>query len=577
MIIETTDEMDFQEEEKKIEDFELFGGTRVEIIPGKKKLIYLFKDEMGNEIFQRKGDIPAAVTETSEVGKEIKRLLDPDGRLTSKALKSDYLIAMQAMQEYYKSKKNEYSNLAKLGTKEKEFQIKESVQAGYDQLNNIKSPLLWIASLTDWYAAGERMNILYAWIAYCSQVILHEPISVIAEGEGGTGKTHIIETALSMIPSEFIEVVKTTTEAALYGYCDEDPNYFDGKIVNIGDMGGKTDHEEAENFKNAMKELQSDGYMARIKQVPKAEGGYENHKYELFGKPCITYTNVPGHQYDDQELSRSILLRPRNDHKKAFMVFKRLNKQKGTDSANLIIMHHEKINVIRNMVRALRERMETVTIYNPYWSFTEKYLDKSKYIFRDTDKYDGILRVITAINGYNRRIYDINGQPTIFTTREDISFFLELLAQYHNSIVSNLSPGAMDVLTNLQRNAEEWFDERSVVPGLTIAKYIEESRTTVSKRSIQKYFKELEEMGYLLEVGGNKRENFYQLGRDSSVIDVGEIRLSELDQKIMEYNYGSEATFTFEEEEGYGVSLQDMHPDVESPLWNKYLPKVKVS
>jgi len=45
-----------------------------------------------------------------------------------------------------------------------------------------------------------------------------------------------------------------------------------------------------------------------------------------------------------------------------------------------------------------------------------------------------------------------------------------------------------------------------------------------------------------------------------------------LDKKIMEFNYCSQITLTFEDEEQYGISLWDMHPDIEAPMWNKYLP-----
>ena len=300
---------------------------------------------------------------------------------------------------------------------------------------------------------------------------------------------------------------------------------------------------------------------------------------DLFGHPILTYTNVPGHKYDDQEMSRSIILRPRKDHKDAFMIFKRLNKQKGTDSSGLIKTHRDMIPIIKNMVRALKSRMEEVTIYNPYWSFMEEYLSNSKYIFRDTDKYDAILRVITAINGYNRKIYDVNGQKTLFTSREDIGFFLELLDQYHKSIVSNISPGSMDLLENLNENAEIWFnddrgndEQKSFKKGLTINKYIEESSNKLSRKTLKKYFKELADVGYLKVIGERSQQYVYDLGRDSVIDAMGEVHLSKLDQKIMEFNYGSEITLTFEDTENYGVSLWDMHPDIEAPMWNKYLP-----
>lgn len=446
---------------------------------------------------------------------------------------------------------------------------KKRVDEGYKSLNEIESPLLWIASLTDWYAASERMNILYAFIAYCSQVLLQEPISVIAIGEGGTGKTKILETAAAMVPEEYVMNIKSTTEAALFGFCDEDPYQFDGKIVNIGDMGGKTDHEEAEFFKNAMKELQSDGYMARIKQVPHPDGGFVNKKYELFGKPCLTYTNVPGYNYDDQEASRSLFITPGSGkkHRESFLLFDRLNRQKGTDSYELIQNYQEKIPTIENMVRALRERLKTVVIYNPYSTFMEKFLGSSKYLFRDIHKYNGILEVITAINGYNRRIYDINGTQTIFTTKEDISFFLEILEQYHTSIVSNLSPGATEILADLRKHEHTYFDEDAIVKGVTVAKYMEETNTTDAKRSVQRYFRELGDNGFLRELEKKGHNIIWELGRDNYTSEKENVQLSYEDEKVLKYNYGELVFATFEDEGTYGISLKDQHEYVPLPYW----------
>jgi len=447
---------------------------------------------------------------------------------------------------------------------------KDLIDEGFKTLETTESPLLWIANTVDWYTAGERMNILYAFIAYCSQVILQNPISVIAIGEGGAGKTHIVETALNLIPNEFVVTIKSTTDAALFGFCDEDPNYFDGKIVNIGDMGGKSDHEEAQNFKNAMKELQSDGYMARIKQVPKAEGGYENHTYELTGYPCLTYTNVPGHDFDDQELSRSILLTPRDDNNAAYMVFKRLYGQKNTPSAKLIQEKKEEIPKIQKMVLALRHRMEDVTIYNPYWSFIERFLNESKYLKRDVDKYDGILRVITCINGYNRELYEKDGHKTLFTTKEDIMLFLDLLKRYYEAITINLSPGASDLLDDLREHDDKWDVS---MDGITANDYIEESGTKISKRSVQQYFGELNRAGLIKVIDNVRRSNVYALVNNTEIPMQEDIFLTDLDLQILKFNYGLEGLALYEGIGTLYTPLDDIKNYPNRPLWNRFLPK----
>ena len=211
-------------------------------------------------------------------------------------------------------------------------------------------------------------------------------------------------------------------------------------------MGGAEDHQEAQEFKNIMKEMQSGGYVKRIKQVKGEDGEYVNKEFELFGYPCLTYTNVPGYEYEPQEMSRSIFYQPRVDNDLAVSRMRAICRQKNTKSAKIIQEYHDRIPNIQRMVLALRDRMEKIDIENPYTSFIEDFLNGSKFLKRDVDKYDGILRVITAINGYNRELID----NTLFTTKNDIRYFIRLLQNYQESINKNLSPPAEKTLKDLR-------------------------------------------------------------------------------------------------------------------------------
>jgi len=448
---------------------------------------------------------------------------------------------------------------------EKQLEREMIASEGYDIIDEMKHPLICIAWMIDWCTAGERLNILYAFLALSSQVVLKNPISVIGIGDGGSGKTHIQEVALSMIPDEYVMTIKSTTDAALFGFCDEDPYQFDGKIVNIGDMGGKNDHEEAQNFKNAMKEMQSDGHMARIKREPNPmDGTWMNKTFELFGKPCLTYTNVPGYDFEDQEKSRSVFFQPRTDNDEAVMVFKTLSRMKGTPTTEILEREQGKIKDIKKMLIALRVRMEDTNIYNPYNDFMRRYLGSSKYFKRDVDKYDGILRIITAINGYRRPIID----NTLFTTKEDIVMFVDILERYHRSITSNLSPGAADVLQDLSDHADKWdlYED-----GITVNDYSYKTTTNLSKKSLQSYFKELNEGGYVKVVGKESQSYVYVLVELSGDNIKDEIKLSELDEKILKFNYDYDDVIAILNT--YDTPLDIFSRSKPTPVWNDYLPE----
>lgn len=69
------------------------------------------------------------------------------------------------------------------------------------------------------------MHLLYA-----GQVVLGNPVSVICLGEESSGKSHILETALRLIPNQYIVNEKKITEAALFNRAKKDEYFYDGKL-----------------------------------------------------------------------------------------------------------------------------------------------------------------------------------------------------------------------------------------------------------------------------------------------------------------------------------------------------------
>ena len=451
---------------------------------------------------------------------------------------------------------------------ERELELEMIASEGEDALEQAKHPIKWVADSINWYTAGERLNILYAWLTYCSQIILDNPISVIGIGEAGSGKSHILETAQELLPTEYVLRMKSATMAATYAMAETDPYYFDKKIVYIGDMGGAADHEEAEQFKNLIKELQTDGEVKRVKMVKGEDGEQAPKWFELYGYPCLTYTNVPGHDFDGQELSRSIMVSPRSDNDMAVSAMKHLYSMKSGPTYENIQYFKGRIQVIRNMVIALRQRMQHTEIINPYHQFINDFLKSSKFFKRDFDKYNGILRVITAINGYNRKL--VNG--VLFTTVEDILLFSELLERYHESITANLSPNASDLIREMRENADKWDLYDSEV-GFTVNDYMAHSGYQFAKKSFQQYFSELNANGLIKTAGKEGRQNLYCLIDTSYGIGETDIKMSSFDQKMLEYNYGIDCdklrTLGGDTLQGGLQKVSD------PPVWDDLLPETR--
>lgn len=181
----------------------------------------------------------------------------------------------------------------------------------------------------------------------------------------------------------------------------------------------------------------------------------------------------------------------------------------------------EEIENIKYVVEVLRERVEELEIINPYGQSVIDFLGESEYFKRDFDKYNGLLLTITAFNSFNRQTYDLDGREVLFTSLQDIQIFISLLESYHRSISVNISPKAAEILNEYESNKDEWILNRQTLEeGITINEFFELTNSSLSKRSIRRYFSELNAAGFLKVTGKKARLIFMTLPRRQFLILV---------------------------------------------------------
>lgn len=464
------------------------------------KVTYVFKNRYGNKIGEHVNRPPATLSPQSNVARQCKQIMNQKGKTDPKMLNSQFEEVKQLLQLNYE---NELSSIeqeiADRKQAEKEKDIIKSKEA-ITKLQSLDYPLIYIGSIVEWFTAGERNNILYAFTVYAGQVILKNPVSVICLGEASSGKSHIQETALRLIPKKFIVNEKKITEAALFNRAKKDRYFYDGKIVNYGDMGGANDHEFMEESKNLMKELQSDGFLNKPLNIPDGEGGWEVKDLKLEGRPCLTYTTVPNHNFDEQEMSRSIFITPRMDNKEIFNRRNRLLEFKHGRSYNTLKKYENEAELVPYMLLHLKEVFKDIAIINPYVYFVIDFLKNSAFYKRDFDKFNGILKTMTALNYYNHEVHDVDGKKVILTNIADVQQFMSLLNPYKESISANLAPKAVDVLNDIRNNIDEWkMQKERVMPGMgiTTSEYFQLQNLELSLDSVRKYMYALKNQGFL--------------------------------------------------------------------------------
>ena len=550
-------------------------GYHVEVTPApKNQCTYTFYQNK-TEIKRITNKQPIELTSTTSVWKQIKELVDPNSFLSPEGLRNtiDKEI-LPTLQNNYSTIVLANQELVNEEIRDKQTSLKEKIDKAEEKLQSLDNPLLWIGSIVEWLTAGERNNILLCFLAYCSQVILKNPISVIALGEAGSGKSHIEEVAMSLIPSEFIVNEKNITQAALFRRAEQSEYFYDGKIVNYGDMGGSNDQNFMEESKNIMKELQSEGFVSKPVAV-KTDGAWETRELNLIGKPCLTYTTVPNYQFDEQELSRSIIITPRIDNKKEFNKRNRALEFHGKSYQYMERMRLES-EQIQYMIYLLRDLMKDTIIINPYVDVINDFLNNSEYYKRDFPKYNNLLKVISAFNYYNKTLYEKDdGTKILYTSAVDVQLFISLLAKYELSISENLSLHATAIINELMDLetrtpiGEDGQPTLDVTANWTINDFMEHTKLNLTKRSIQNYFKELNSRGFIRIVERKGNAYVYELTGKFTADTVEEkFALSKRVRKTISYELGDELLTILEEDKPIpDLSIMDHDDNVKRPYW----------
>ena len=536
------------------------------------KVTYVFKNRYGNKIGEYTNKSPATLSSQSNVARQFKQIVNPKGDLKPRQVNNQFSELKQLLQLNYE---NELSVIEQeMADKKQAEQEKDAskLKEAITKLQSLDCPLIYIGSIVEWFTAGERNNILYAFTVYAGQVILQNPVSVICLGEASSGKSHIQETALKLIPKRFVVNEKKITEAALFNRAKKDKYFYDGKIVNYGDMGGSNDHEFMEESKNLMKELQSDGFLNKPLNISDGEGGWDVKDLELVGRPCLTYTTVPNHYFDDQEMSRSIFITPRMDNQKIFNQRNSALEFKHGRSYKILKQYEREAELVPYMLLHLKEVFEDIVVINPYVYFVINFLKNSSFYKRDFDKFNGLLKTITALNYYNHEVYDIGGKKVILTNIADVQLFMGLLKPYKESISANLAPKAVEVLNDIRNNIDEWrmSKDREVLDmGITTNDYFSLQSLGLSKASARKYMYELADKGFLQITDHVGRSNVYDLAK--SEVESINYDLKHIDDSTYEnicYEIGEWVVDIMKEDKFVeGLSIMNFDSTVKKPTW----------
>ena len=332
---------------------------------------------------------------------------------------------------------------------------------------------------------GEQKNGLLLFFLYLSR-LLDEPLHAIIFGKSGSGKTYLQTKISECLPEESVRTITSLTENTLY-YSAK--GFWKHKVLLIEDLEG------VYNAFLPLREFMSKQSISKFTTEKNAKGENEQRILEVEGPICVSGATTSTGIYEDNA-NRSFLLHVDEspEHAREVMAYQR-KMQAG-------IVNEAEQQKYRQLLKNSQRLLRKVRIINPYATM----LDIPECVFkklRTNMHYLKLIEIITFYHQYQREWKtDANGKPYITTTPEDI--------EWANFLIKDSLLRKSDELSGQVRHFFESlksFADKKEEPKTVYAKEVREA-FRMNPMTINRYFRELENRGYIQRNGGNRKTGF---------------------------------------------------------------------
>lgn len=329
-------------------------------------------DSVGTENAKNSVDgLPSDATIKAEIDKHLIYLKN----------KLDENIESEAQQDIQNTEK-----------KEKEIQEKyNKLNARFEAYCEEKNmtPLELIIATSSCLGVGNPREIINAFFGYFQTYAGIKSTNVIAVGSQASGKSFMLENALSMIPQEKVE---RGVDTVAYFFNKYNGKKLDGYIFFMGDLGGDLDNQDTLKLRDTLKELTTDGFKKR--GVMNTDLNEEEDQV-VRGYPCLSYTTANESIINEQEKSRSIILTPQLLDTKKITIYNSLKDAKGEYYKSLNLIKH-----ITNSIQGFVYNYEfgEKDFFNPYMFVISDYLANNEDFTRKEPEYIAVLKLVTCLH-----------------------------------------------------------------------------------------------------------------------------------------------------------------------------------
>ena len=337
---------------------------------------------------------PTELSKATQIGKAIvKRITD---NLTPKQLQNtdvdkEFRLIVDALEKEVAQQLIADENTAKEEAKALEEEYQEywsnfeyhCKQYGYSRLQ-------YIICIFEGLGVDASIEMAKAYIGYLQTFLGLKGTNVIGVGSQSSGKTHCLEHPLDCIPSQFVHRGTFTKAYFFRMYGGQD---LTGHIFYLQDLGGSNDDQNTIESRDILKQLSTDGHISR--GIVDEEGDGTNDV--VTGFPAIAYTTVSEDIINEQERSRSIVIRPPDVNQTKLMVFDSFQEASGV-KYKLKKQIEEDKQEIQGFSWWLKKNIDDVEMFNPFMFCVQKYLSQMDDFNRKIKEFNMLLKIICILN-----------------------------------------------------------------------------------------------------------------------------------------------------------------------------------
>ena len=261
------------------------------------------------------------------------------------------------------------------------------------------SRLQYIICVFEGLGVDASLEMAKAYIGYLQTFLGLKGTNVIGVGSQSSGKTHILENPLDCIPTEFVHKGTFTKS---YFFRKFGGMNLDSHIFYLMDLGGDMDDQNTIETRDVLKQLSTDGFAS--KGIVDEEG--DTTDMLVTGHPAIAYTTVSEEIINEQERSRSIVIRPPDVNQRKLMIFDSFQEASGVKSELKDRIQQDKKD-IQGFSWWLKKNINDIEMFNPFMFCVQRFLSQMDDFNRKIKEFNMFLKVICILNDSFKLTHDL--------------------------------------------------------------------------------------------------------------------------------------------------------------------------